>query len=340
MTKSKRKTTIKDLAKAAQTSAATASLVMNDAWKEHRINPETAKRVQMQARHLGYQPNQRARALRLKRSSLAGLIIPHHRNRFFAGLTEHFEQESHRRGLVPIIGSTQREPELEAKVAASMIAQDVEFLVLAGIDSPSEINRMCRQAGVRCVNVDLPGDEAFSVVTDNEGGARQLTSRLLANLPQEAPVMFLGGRAGEYATDLRIRGFLAAHEEAGRDTRNIQITCCGYSPLAAHDALQQMIRAGKPLPSALLVNSITAFEGFATFWRDHPEGFSGVRVACFDWDPFAFCLPIETIMLRQDVEGLIAHCFDWFDASQSRAGEITMVAPQFATNRIAPGKKE
>lgn len=340
MTQSRKRVTIKDLAGAAQTSVATASLVMNGTWREHRIHPETAKRVELQARDLGYRPNQRARALRLNRSSLSGLIIPHHRNRFFAGLSEHFELESHRRGLMPIIGSTQRAPELEAKVAASMVAQEVEFLVLAGIDSPSEINRMCREAGVRCVNVDLPGPGAFSVVTDNEAGARKLTRHLLTGLPADRPTMFLGGLAGEYATDLRIKGFLAAHRELGREAAHARVTCCGYSPLAAHEALRDMVRAGVPLPAALLVNSITAFEGFATLWREAPERFAGVRVACFDWDPFAFCLPIETTMLRQDVEGLIARCFEWFDAGEDRTGEMVMVAPQLATDRIAAREGE
>src|SRR5690606_9942655 len=105
MNRQGKKITIRELAKAAGTSAATASLVMNGSWKQHRINPDTAERIRVLAQQLGYQPNQRARALRLSRSSLSGLIIPHHRNRFFAGLAEHFEHESHRRGLIPIIGS-------------------------------------------------------------------------------------------------------------------------------------------------------------------------------------------------------------------------------------------
>lgn len=338
MNRQGKKITIRELAEAAGTSAATASLVMNGSWKQHRINPDTAERIRVLAQQLGYQPNQRARALRLSRSSLSGLIIPHHRNRFFAGLAEHFEHESHRRGLIPIIGSTQRVPEIEDKVGASMIAQEVEFLVLAGIKNPSKINAMSRRAGVRCVNLDLPGKDTFSVVTDSMGGALELTRRLLAGLPLNAPVMFLGGRMREYATDLRIEGFHAALSEAGRAKASATVLCCGYDPQAARDALQRIIDAGNDLPAALLVNSITAFEGFATLWRDHPELFSGIRVACFDWDPFASCLPIETIMLRQDVEGLIGRCFDWFDAGQERAGELVLVPPRVVLDNYPPDR--
>lgn len=336
MSRPGKKVTIKDLAEAAETSATTASLVMNGSWEQHRINPDTAAKVRELARQLGYQPNQRARALRLSRSSLSGLIIPHHRNRFFAGLAEHFEHESHGRGLVPIIGSTQRVPEIEDTVGASIIAQEVEFLIIAGVNDPSKINALARKAGVRCVNLDLPGKDTFSVVTDNYGGARQLTQNLLAGLPSDGSLMFLGGREQEYATNLRVNGFYAGLAEAGRDPEASVVLRCGYDPQSARDALQSVIAEGRNLPAAILVNSITAYEGFVTLWRDRPDLFRGIRVACFDWDPFASCLPIETIMLRQDVEGLILRCFEWFDSDHERAGELVMVPPRLVFNNINP----
>lgn len=325
MARTGRKPTIKDLAQAAGTSPATASLVLNGGWKDHRINADTAERVLQLARSLGYRPNQRARALRLNRSSLAGLIVPHHRNRFFAGLTEHFEHESHARGLIPLVASTQRDARIEQKLADTMIGQEVEFLVLAGTEEPARINALCREAGVRCVNLDLPGETGFSVVTDNHGGALELTRRLLAGLPLQTQALFLGGLRGEYATEARIAGFQAGLAEAGRDLDATAIHCCGYSPQAACEALARIAAQRPEAPRALLVNSITAFEGFARFWQAHAGGFTAARVACFDWDPFAACLPIDTIMLRQDVETLIARCFSWFDANEDRNGEIEIV---------------
>ncbi|WP_417241128.1 LacI family DNA-binding transcriptional regulator [Celeribacter halophilus] len=322
-----KRVTIRDLAQKAGTSISAASFVMNGSWERHRISAETAQRVQQAAQELGYQPSARARALRQGRSSLAGMIVPHHRNRFFAGLTEQFEAGARARGLVPIIGSTQRNPSLEITVAETLVAQDVEILVVAGVYDPSRINRLCRKRGVRCVNVDLPGPDSFSVVTDNKGGAYELTRRLLRSLPKDATTGFLGGASREYATELRLEGFRKALNEAG-NTNNPAELCCGYAPSAAHDALETLYEEAGALPRALLINSITAFEGLATYWRDYPSHFSGLRVACFDWDPFAACLPIDTIMLRQDVEGLIDTCFEWFDAGVERAGEIVMLPPQ------------
>ena len=51
----------------------------------------------------------KARGLRLSRSGLAGMIVPHYRNRFFAGLAEAFEAEARSRGLCPVVVSTERD---------------------------------------------------------------------------------------------------------------------------------------------------------------------------------------------------------------------------------------
>ena len=105
---------------------------------------------------------------------------------------------------------------------------------------------------------------------------------------------------------------------------------------AAYDALKQRFDGGGDLPAAILVNSISTFEGFATLWRNDRRLFAGVRVGCFDWDPFAACLPIDSFMLRQDVEGLSASCFRWFDAGEERAGERVMVAPRLMVDDLEP----
>ena len=100
------KPTIRNLAKVADTSVSTVGFVLNGTCEQHRTNPNTAERVIALANKLGYQPNQRARSLRLGRSSLASMIIPHHRNRFFAGLVENFENEPRARRLAPIVVTT------------------------------------------------------------------------------------------------------------------------------------------------------------------------------------------------------------------------------------------
>src|SRR3954469_10900968 len=161
-----RKTTIYDIATAAEASAATVSLVLNGNWARYRIKKDTAHRILETARRLGYAVNLKARGLRLSQSGLAGMILPHYRNRFFAGLAEAFEAIARGRGLCPIVVSTHRNPENEVSVTETLLAQQVEFLFISGVHNPDPLNELCRSAGVRCVNIDLPGSRAPSVVSD------------------------------------------------------------------------------------------------------------------------------------------------------------------------------
>lgn len=328
------KATIYDVAKRSGVSASTVSLVLNGTWKRYRIKPETAKRVLEVAERANYRTNARARALRLQRSSLAGMVIPHYRNRFFAGLSEQFEACARARGLCPIVVSTQRDPATEASVARTLISQQVEVLILAGVAAPGEINAACAKAGIRTVNLDLPGEGAFSVVTDNLGGARALTERLMAATGPAARICFIGGRADEFATDDRVEGFGRAIRAGGGTLDDAAIDRCGYGPDAARAALERLAASRAGFPKGLFVNSITALEGFATFLRDRPGVARGSVVACFDWDPFAACLPVPIVMMRQDVEALMEACFEVFDRAQMPRTGMVVIPPRIAYSSI------
>ena len=133
----RRRSTIYDIAEETNASASTVSLVLNGSWSRYRIKEDTAQRIQESAKRLGYNVNLKARGLRTSRSGLAGMILPHYRNRFFADLAEAFEAEARARNLCPIVVSTQRDPAVEARVTDTMLAQRVEFLFAGRPRSPA-----------------------------------------------------------------------------------------------------------------------------------------------------------------------------------------------------------
>ena len=73
----RRRATIYDIAAEANASASTVSLVLNGAWSRYRIAEGTAQRILQSADRLGYNVNLAARGLRLSKSGLAGMILPH-----------------------------------------------------------------------------------------------------------------------------------------------------------------------------------------------------------------------------------------------------------------------
>jgi LacI family fructose operon transcriptional repressor len=316
-----RKSTIYDIARTTGSSTSTVSMVLNGNWAKYRIKEETANRILETAQKLGYAVNMKARGLRLSRSGLAGMVLPHYRNRFFAGLAQTFEDQARSRGLCPIVVGTQREPAVEVSVTETLLSQRVELLFIAGVRNPTPLNELCSAAGVPCINLDLPGDGAPSVVSDNRAGARAITDvlidKLLAKGESPEELVLLGGLANEYATQTRTAGFCDAFEARGIAPAKDAIDWCGYNAAAAKRALAARCEKYGRFPAGLLMNSITAFEGLVQFTSTlSPDAWKAAIVGCFDWDPFAAYLPFDVTMLRQDVQAIISEAFALTDKNE------------------------
>lgn len=327
-----RRVTIYDVAYLAGVSGATVSLVLNGSWRRYRIRRETAESILALAAEMGYRPNRRARDLRLRRSSLAGMVLPHYRNRFFAAIAEAFEAGARARGLCPVVVSTQRDSATETWVGEALIAQQTEFLVICGVADPAPLNALCAETGIPCVNIDLPGPNAPSVVTDNAAGSRRLTEWLIDQVTARggdpARLRLIGGVAGEFATEGRMRGFRAALEAAGLPHGPEMCSPVGYPTEDVLTEIRRLHARSEGLPDGLFINSLTALEGYAAFLRDHHAACAKVPIACWDWDPFGAALPVDLAMVWQDVPRMVSAAFDLFDNGNGRPGQMVVIPPQ------------
>ncbi|MFC2038070.1 LacI family DNA-binding transcriptional regulator, partial [Chloroflexota bacterium] len=73
MARSRKSTTIQDVAEAAQVSVSTVSRVLND---KDDVAPETYQKVQAVIAELGYTSSLAARSMRSRRTNVMGLILP------------------------------------------------------------------------------------------------------------------------------------------------------------------------------------------------------------------------------------------------------------------------
>jgi LacI family transcriptional regulator, fructose operon transcriptional repressor len=178
----RRNVTIYDLAKESGSSATTVAAVMNGTWRQRRVAEKTVLHVQAIAAKMGYRANLQARGLRTSKSRMIGMIIPLHDNRYFSSLAEHFEDEARKRELCPVVVSTLRDPEEEKRTVATLISHNIDQLFIAGATKPDILGEMCSNAGIAHINVDLPGAQCKSVISDNYWGASQLTRHLAVSL--------------------------------------------------------------------------------------------------------------------------------------------------------------
>lgn len=307
-----RKTTIYDVAALADASPSTVSAVLSGKWKERRISEERAKRIEELATQSGYSLNMQARALRQERSGIIGMLVPMYDNRFFSSMAQLFETRARGRNLMPIVTSTQRDPVLEIAAARTMIAYQVEYLICAGATGPDQIYDLCKAAGIPVYNLDLPGHKAPSILTDNYGGALDLTRAVLERC--QGGMVFIGGREGEHNSQERLRGFLDAHAERGIEVPETDILTCGYAPDDAELATDDYLASASTTPTGMFINSTTTLEGvIRCLNKADGELLRSIQIGCFDWDPFAATLGTNIQMVRQDVTQMMDVLFNMLD---------------------------
>lgn len=335
----RKKATIYDLSVLSGSSPSTVSAVLNGTWRKRRIKEATAALIRELAEKYQYTANRQAQGLRSSRSGLVGLLLPVHDNRYFSSMAQTFEAHVRSKGQCPIVVSASRDPQEERETAATLISYSIDELFICGATDPDGVHEVCEKAGLKHINIDLPGSKVPSVISDNYEGGRMLTEAIIRQFPADKPLapeeLYLFGGRNDHASHERIRGFRAVKRDLLAGDPDICIQTTGYSPNNTRLAFEAFYERQGRLPRALFVNSSINFEGFLRFMAGHPhETFSEMVVGCYDYDPFASFLPFPVIMIRQDIESMLAKAFEVMKEPRP-APTVHMIRPELIKPRTA-----
>lgn len=121
------KTTIHDVAKAADVSIATVSRVINN---NYPVNKNTRIRVEKIIEELGYKPNEIARSLILKTTSNIGVIVPGLTNIFFPTIVEGINNELRENGFTLSLYTSVNDPEEEKKLLEIIMSRNMDGVII------------------------------------------------------------------------------------------------------------------------------------------------------------------------------------------------------------------
>ncbi|MEU0567728.1 LacI family DNA-binding transcriptional regulator [Nonomuraea sp. NPDC005983] len=211
--------TLEDVARQAGVSLATASRVLNGSTRQ--VGAELRARVERAADELGYRANIAAQTLARGASNVIGLVVHDLTDPYFAALADGAMRAAAGEGLLVMVGTTHRDPEQEIAYVATLHAQRVRAVLLAGsrVADPEvtgrlrqEIARYLDSGGrVACVGQDLLGVD--TVAPANRAGAAAL-ARALAELGHTRFAVLAGPPQLMTASD-RCAGFVEALDELG-----------------------------------------------------------------------------------------------------------------------------
>jgi LacI family transcriptional regulator, galactose operon repressor len=202
--------TIVDVARAAGVSVSTVSRVM----REHAdVGAATRAHVREAIDRLGYRPSPIARALVSGQSRLVTLLVSDITNPFYPQLAKSVEQEAKQAGYAVVICNTEDRTAETRRYVERLLRQGLEGVIHASVARDEQVLLSLMADDRRVVFTNRrPAQSAVSyVVSDNEGGAVELTRHLLS-LGHRRIGFITGPRWARNAME-RLKGFRHAMKE-------------------------------------------------------------------------------------------------------------------------------
>jgi LacI family transcriptional regulator len=242
-------TTMMDIAKDLNVSVVTVSKVLRN---QGRISDATRKRVLQRARELNYQMNWVARSLVTRRTYTIGLLLPEFAHPFFGEIARAIAQKVRSHGYHVVISSFEEDPELEASEADSLLARQVDGLIIASSQPPRKLAmfQRVRERNTPYVLIDRPvaGVKACFVGMDNRAIGRVATEHLIAHGCQR--IAHLRGPKVGIAAE-RFDGYRQALTAAGMCARSEYIVDSGRDDDAGYAGMKHLLCV-TPVPDGVV----------------------------------------------------------------------------------------
>lgn len=207
---------IRDVARAANVSVATASRTINNVPS---VNPAMAARVREAIRDLNYYPNTQARALVSGRSRLFGLLVSDITNPFFPELIKRFEAAAVRHGYELLIGSTNYDSELQ-HCLRRLIERNVDGVAIMTFGVEDPVFDELSSRNIPMVFVDIPEEDLArkhlrhdALMVDYLHGMQQAVHHLVSL--GHSDIGFLSGPLSQHSANLRRIAFFTSMQTAG-----------------------------------------------------------------------------------------------------------------------------
>lgn len=269
--------TIVDVASTAGVSVSTVSRVIRD---HVDVQSETRTKVQAAIEALHYRPSPIARALVKGETRLLALFVSDITNPFYPQLAKSIEREAARAGYTVVICNTGDQIAETQRHLVRLLGQGLDGVIHAAVgrDEASVLSILGDHRRVIFVNRP-PVDDSFScVVSDNFGGALDLTRHLLSKGHRR--IGFIGGPSFARNASDRLGGFKQAMSEV---TDSAPFIVQGeFSKSSGIRALKKWLDDGCGITAVIAINDEVALGAMEVLIRRNLHMPADVALAGFD----------------------------------------------------------
>lgn len=270
-----------EVARRAGVSSATVSRTLSGT---RSVGPEIQNRVFAAAEELGYRINLIGRALRQRRSSIVGLVVPDFDNPFFSTLAHHLSRVFAPSGIDLHMFSADGSLVSELRGVQSFIDRQVDALVVVPVhEVASQSNIALAAAAVVTVQVDrrVPLTGGHFIGCSNRRGMRLIEEHVAADVDTvRQPVTYIGAQPYSSSAHERLDGFRACF---GKRTPTL---LGSFDPAWGQEAASRLFEGGMrsgTIVTAADVIAIGVLNRLQSLGLSIPEdfrviGFDGIRI--------------------------------------------------------------
>jgi LacI family transcriptional regulator len=302
MKKSTGKVTIWDVAKEAQVSKSTVSLVLTNSDK---VSNKSKEKVLTAIDKLGYVYNRDAAALRSKRSNLVALVINDLTNPYSAQLAVGLEKHIYDLGMLPMLVNIAECVERQKQVVKTLKEYNVSAFIMCpapGTEQSWQDDLINSCFPVINIMREVPFSAAPCVLPDNKKGTHIATSHILSQGIEE--IAFLGGVDEISDYHERLSGFLSALKQfnISEDKRVIQAQT---NRQGGREAFNSLIKKSPHIKAIICFNDVIAYGAIEAMRQHGLEPGKDIKVVGFDdLEDSRLMLPsLSTIAINADEIG-------------------------------------
>ncbi len=296
--------TIQELSERCGVSVSTVSKALNG---YSDISDRTRNLIIKAANEMGYFPNANARALKLKRTYNIGVLF--HtltdlglKNEYFAHVLDALREEAALNGYnITFIENNIGKRKMTYLEHCRYRHFDGICIVCADYEQDGEAVKLVN-SGFPVVTIDYSFQKAYSIISDNYGGMKQLTNFILSQGHRK--VAFIYG-VPCLVTRNRIDGFVDAMEEAGTKVPVGYMRESRYrSSLSAQDQAMKLLRLPDRPTCIIAPDDVSAAGVISAIRRSGLHPVKDISVAGYDGMDLRQFIGMRLTTVKQDMENI------------------------------------
>lgn len=263
--------TLIDVAALAGVDVSTVSRVLSGNLNQ-RVSEETRERIHQCSRQLDYQPNITARSLRVSRTFSLGIAVPQLDNPVFSQIIVGAERGAREHGyslLIAHIEEGAADIDAYARLAST---NRVDGLLVTTLDDNSVVLKAAKKAKVPFVLLNRSAQGVRNSIYFDSAAAARMAVEHLIKLGHRR-IAHLSGQLNPSTGIGRFAGYRDALLDADIPYDQDLVAVSGYTIKGGAEAMREIIRKNKHLPTAVFPITLSAATGALMALHQH-----GIRV--------------------------------------------------------------